>query len=653
MKWVLKYSVFSITLMLGFFATAKTIVVNTTNNVNPGVNETNLVSAINLLQDGDTIQFNIPGAGPHYLVSPTGGYPIITNKHNITIDGYSQPGSSPNTNPILASNNAVIKIVLDARNGNFTTLSQDIPGYGTDEVAILFVLGCTNFSVRGICFLGTWDYNSQPFDSYALAFGGDQGSHNAHVSGCRFGLDVDNTTVARLKDGITAFGSGPTDGIIVGVAAGATNSAQARAQFNIFIAEQIPIIIEGNSTRISGNFFNVMPDGLHDFLIDGTVSGPDHTLEAYIEIGSYGNNVVIGTDGDGVTDADERNVFGGVIAADDDRILEWYGGQRTNTVVAGNYIGVGVDGTTVFTNGGPNMEVIGGFNSTTTVQLGSDFDGVSDDIEGNVIFWNHPFDILYPDPVFGTYPNGWRFADISVGARVSFRGNKLVNNDICPFTWANGHFSAVNNFTNFSSRYMEITNGIIPGLDTNSAYPHLKGTFAVGLAPYTNIIIDVYELDEEGWNNGKLFALAELSDVFTYSNGFPQGKRYIGSFTTANTGSFDLNLAGRDLGSGSLTVTANYSADPPGTHHGNVQTSNFANPIKLEAPPLVQILRSGANVQLSWPTNSGMFSIQGTTSLSTPSWTDLSPQPPITQAGAQYQALVPLSGTQGFLRLHR
>src|SRR6266496_3545562 len=111
----------------------KTIVVNTADNLTPGPNQTNLVKAINLLEDGDTVQFDIPGNGPHYLLSPPGGYPPITNINNITIDGYSQPGSSPNTNPILSSNNANITIVLDARNGNFTSFPDDIPGYGTSE----------------------------------------------------------------------------------------------------------------------------------------------------------------------------------------------------------------------------------------------------------------------------------------------------------------------------------------------------------------------------------------------------------------------------------------------------------------------------------------------------------------------------------------
>ena len=136
-------------------ADAKTIVVNTANNVSPGLGETNLVQAINLLQNGDTIRFALDGAGPFYLITPPldpdNGYPAITN-HNITIDGYSQPGAFPNTNPILSSNNAQIKIVIDSRGGGLHR--EDIPGYGLSEGSALFIKRATNVTIRGLCFLG-------------------------------------------------------------------------------------------------------------------------------------------------------------------------------------------------------------------------------------------------------------------------------------------------------------------------------------------------------------------------------------------------------------------------------------------------------------------------------------------------------------------
>ena len=45
----------------------------------------------------DTIAFDIPGPGVH-TIAPTSPLPIITDP--VTIDGYTQPGSAPNTNPV-------------------------------------------------------------------------------------------------------------------------------------------------------------------------------------------------------------------------------------------------------------------------------------------------------------------------------------------------------------------------------------------------------------------------------------------------------------------------------------------------------------------------------------------------------------------------
>src|ERR1017187_5110827 len=66
-------------LFLAASAQAKIITVNTEDNANFGAGVTNLVRAISLLADGDTIGFNIPGSGVHYLLTPLNGYPLITN----------------------------------------------------------------------------------------------------------------------------------------------------------------------------------------------------------------------------------------------------------------------------------------------------------------------------------------------------------------------------------------------------------------------------------------------------------------------------------------------------------------------------------------------------------------------------------------------
>ena len=56
----------------------------------------------------DTITFNIPGAGPHTIPGNIG---FALSCDNTVIDGYSQPGSAPNTDPV--NNNAVIQIIRD------------------------------------------------------------------------------------------------------------------------------------------------------------------------------------------------------------------------------------------------------------------------------------------------------------------------------------------------------------------------------------------------------------------------------------------------------------------------------------------------------------------------------------------------------------
>src|SRR5262249_12607588 len=104
MKMFVRLCALSAVAACGTALHAAIITVNSTNNTDFSAGVTNLFYALSLANtNGDssnTIKFNIPGSGAHYLKTPTNGYPLITN-HNLTIDGYSQPGSAPNSNPIL------------------------------------------------------------------------------------------------------------------------------------------------------------------------------------------------------------------------------------------------------------------------------------------------------------------------------------------------------------------------------------------------------------------------------------------------------------------------------------------------------------------------------------------------------------------------
>jgi hypothetical protein len=643
--------------LLAFTVSAKVIVVNTTNNVSPGPGETNLIMAINLVEDGDAIHFNIPGPGPFYLVTPPlvpdNGFPAITN-HNIVIDGYTQPGSSPNSNTILSSNNANIQIVLDSRDGG--AHSEEIsPGYTVHEASVFLVKGATNVTFSGLCFLGPGKGNDSVEDPsrYAISFA--LRSDSGHVQGCRFGLDLASTNVFRFRSAVTAFQS-PTNqfsnGITVGVGATNVNDLTVRGQFNIIIGEYIPIAFEGEGFRIAGNFFNVFPDGNTDYNIDAIAP---YDMEAFVEIGLRGHNTLFGTDGDGYNDAEERNIFGGVRKADDLRLLEFYpnGGVRTNVIIAGNYFGVGVDGMTRFTN---SSVLVNNISSNSTSRIGSDFDGVSDDLEGNLISMNYPFE----DLIFSAMGPPM-FCSLNVGARVSLRGNQLIGNNIPAYSFANGLGGRLRAFTNYCAPYMETNGPIIPALFASSTQSRLRGSCALAKDPYTNIMIDVYIADEEGWTNGQVFQFPELAYMNPAGDplhhGFAQGRTYLGSFIDngqqdldPTPGQFDFDISSFNISIGALvTVAANYSADPPGTHNGRTHTSDFAMPLNLLPAPRMNVVRLGNNILISWPTNSGPLTIQSTTDLVSPIWMDHSEQPyPI---GTNYQLSLPISPSDVFFRL--
>src|SRR5262249_22919064 len=77
---------------------------------------------------GGTIQFNISGSGVH-TISPLTVLPTITQ--TVIIDGYTQSGSSPNTNPPTMGLNTVLQIELSGAlappNSNFDGLIINAP----------------------------------------------------------------------------------------------------------------------------------------------------------------------------------------------------------------------------------------------------------------------------------------------------------------------------------------------------------------------------------------------------------------------------------------------------------------------------------------------------------------------------------------------
>src|SRR5256886_2709580 len=243
-----------------------------------------LLQALQLAGAGDTIAFAIPGLGPHVIQTPLGGYPLITGD-NLTIDGYTQPGSSPNTNSILKGNNAQIRIVLDSTGADSAPNPRDasLPlrrstrldfpdfpgntGYGTSENAMLGVFGADNVTIRGLSFIARRTPGSDDDPSiYCVALVNQ--ATNARVQGCWFGLPPGGSLMADVQPGssaVAAFrwrigGDVYSEGLIVGTDGDGVND---RAEFNVMVGGRITLALELPRAKVSGNYVNVFPDGIH------------------------------------------------------------------------------------------------------------------------------------------------------------------------------------------------------------------------------------------------------------------------------------------------------------------------------------------------------------------------------------------------------
>ena len=585
-------------------AQAATITVTTTDNTSgPADGQISLDEALRSATDGDTIRFDISGAGPHSIVTPLGGYPLIT-AHNLTIDGYSQPGSVPNSNPILGGNNAQIKIVLDSTGADSGSNDpQDgalnsrrstrilHSGYGDSENGILAVLGGDNFDVSGLSFIGRYTAGSTGDPAiYAVALVNQ--ATNAHIHGCLFGIAPGGSAQEDLKPvaaAVAAFryrtgGDVYSFGVKIGTDGNGVND---RAEFNVVVGARDAFPLELPGARISGNYVNVFPNGLSFVNLDATYqawrdafeaggSDPDDVHMENFENGRVTAGTVIGTDGDGVSDSDERNIFGHVVY---DHHGEFYS-SSVNAVLAGNYFGVGIDGVTpapLSTNASPDFVEFGGGQGQ--VRIGSNGDGVSDDLEGNLIV-NVP---------------GAMFFKANSATPVVSRRNKMVNCGVAAVPFAEGNNGA--QYATYYAPYLaDASQGVAPVLQSITG-GILKGTIPAPSAAYPNVALDLYLADPA--------ALAK-------ANFWPAAMTHPGTFlgTYTDNGPADLNPNANEIsidvsGLGLtdttyLAAAASYSSIAGSFNAPNAVTSPMSNPISAKPTLAIKVNTTLNTTELSW-----------------------------------------------------
>lgn len=323
-----------------------TFTVTNTNDAGPGSLRRALLDA-NASVGEDLIEFDIPGAGPH-TIQPLSPLPVISDP--VTIDGYTQPGASPNTNGPRQGTNAVLKIVL---NGDLGDARMTTDASGTVFRGLVLNGAQAHFFIR-------------------------QGS-GSQISGCFVGTDPTGTIRVGIQGRpITTGGIGNMIGGPAPADRNVISGVNGEAVFLLGtdnVLQNNIIGLDASGTVILGNAGGVV---VKDF--GNIVGGPSFDL----------GNVITGNGG-GPPGSGGQGTGGGVT-------IQLASGVR----VIGNLIGTDVTGTVPFPNshargiwthsavdtfigdlaGGGNL-VLAGASGDAAILTG--FDSARIHIEGNLI----------------------------------------------------------------------------------------------------------------------------------------------------------------------------------------------------------------------------------------------------------------------------
>lgn len=578
-------------------------VVTTADNASPANDgQTSLLEALTNVQDNETITFNIPGAGPHYIVTPVTGYPLI-EKSGVTIDGYSQPGSSPNTAAPDQPKNTQLRIILDSRTdqpAERRTALTIYDGFGESESCVLGFLNAPNALIRGLSFIGvSGQDNAEDPHVYCIAL--IEGSPGVKIQGCWFGLDAGKTSWAPGADGVVpgvhgaraavaSFKGNGLDsaGLIFGTDGDGAND---RGEGNVCVAQRVAVHLATPQTRMSGNWINLFPDGSLLNLEKQALELEDGTLEA-VENGD-GTDMLIGTDGNGVSDAEESNRFGPVVY---ERFVEFWR-PALNIVFAGNYAGMDLAGLPAFTSPGSALIDL---RQDSSIRIGTDGDGTGDAAEANHI-----------------YGIGTKFLGLRDGiTRISLRGNEISGS-----TGPIPYIDATAQETLFADILNDPAAGLAVVLDAGSTPAQISGTFPEPISGTPAPVIDFYLADASGLRQDPPSA---------------QGRYWLGSFKAdgpadleAAAGKFKFDTSALALTAAELSqVTATASYASPSEPEQTV-TTNFSDTLALPAAasPLgaVTITPAAAagSYTLDWTGGAGPFKVLFSDSLTGP-WLPLS-----------------------------
>jgi hypothetical protein len=289
------------------------------------------IQEANATREADTINFNIPAAfrDPNTgvaTISPNSALPPITEQ--VTIDGYTQPGSSPNT--LAVGDNTVLKIELNGGGGDRDGLE---------------ITNSSGSVIRGLVV--------NRFDNGIDILGDSVGNR---IEGNFIGTDPTGT----IEQGNGFSGVNIRSGSSQTVVGGTTPATR-----NVISNNQSGIVVfNANASRIQGNYVGTDKSGTKD--LGNTAAGVEMIGTTDNTVGGTmvaSRNVISGNHRDGLLliDVQGTTVLGNSIGTD-----------RTGTKDLGNGdAGVEIEHGSFNTVGGASPNTIA-FNATNGVQVSSD-----------------------------------------------------------------------------------------------------------------------------------------------------------------------------------------------------------------------------------------------------------------------------------------
>jgi CSLREA domain-containing protein len=507
----------------------------------------------------DTIQFAIPGTGVQVLTLSS-SLPSIAEP--VVIDGYSQPGSAPNT--LAVGDNATILIEVDAAGQGAFTQGGTIPGSVFQGLSVVNASGYainmqfqSSVTIRGD-FLGVHadgvTARGNAAGVYVSGTGGDliggpnpgdrniiSGNNgdgvvvagsNATVQGNYVGTTRDGTiAVANAGIGINVI-SGPND-LIGGGSAGARNIVSGNIQHGIYVSSP--------NTSVQGNYVGTD--------VSGSFAIPNRGYGVWLNGGPAGCVV-------GGTSPGQGNLISG---NGQDGLHSW----GTGTLIQGNFIGTNAAGTVAIPNG------LSGIATSGTNTIGGTAAGAGNLISGNV---QSGIAVNANDTIQGNrigvaadgkspLPNGFygvlitSGTNMSVGGTAAGAGNVIAYNglDGIRLSGGSGDTFAQNSIYSNGGLGIAYLNTVVnhnqaaPVLTTASRGPNVtvRGTLTSGAGTFRIEFFANHAADPTGVGEGeKYLGFVNVTTDSTGKGSFsatltvPSGYRYV-SATATNNATFD------------------------------------------------------------------------------------------------------------------